>query len=255
MVLPSEKYLAEMLDQVDVHQLRSVRDILRLKIAQHNELLILKHYQGCLTDSEYSIDADSVASRGLKNTCLVYLMQLQKPEYFQYCQQQYESANNMTDQMGCLQAIVHHEHPLRDEILGQFYHQWKETPLVLDKWFSVIGSSNLEQALDTIRPLFEHPDYSLGNPNRARSLLGSMIANSRAFHQIDGAGYQFAAQKVLELDTINPQVAARLANPFVHWRKLVTAQGLMLRAQIESMLGSGELSNDLNELLSTSLKE
>ncbi len=255
MVLPSEKYLAEMLDQVDVHQLRYVRDTLRFEIARHNELQILQLYQDCLSDGEYTIDADSIANRGMKNTCLLYLMQLQKPEYFGYCRQQYERAHNMTDQMGCLQAIVHHEHPLRDEILGQFYDQWNATPLVLDKWFSVIGSSNLEHALDTIRPLFEHPDYSLNNPNRARSLLGSMIANSRAFHQIDGAGYQFAAQKVLELDTINPQVAARLANPFVHWRKLVTTQGLMLRLQIESMLGSGELSNDLNELLSTSLKD
>ena len=255
MVLPSEKYLAEMLDQVDVHQLRSVRDTLRFEIARYNETQILQHYQDCLSDGEYTIDAGSMASRGLKNTCLLYLMQLQKPEYFQYCQQQYERADNMTDQMGCLQAIVHHKHPLRDQILGQFYNQWKETPLVLDKWFSVIGTSSLEHALDTIQPLFEHPDYSLNNPNRARSLLGSMIANSRAFHQIDGAGYQFAAQKVLELDRINPQVAARLANPFVHWRKLVTAQGLMLRSQIESMLGSDELSNDLNELLSTSLKD
>ena len=255
MVLPSEKYLAEMLDQVDVHQLRSVRDTLRLEIARHNEVQILQHYEDCQSDAEYTIEIDVIAKRGLKNICLVYLMQLQKTEYFQYCQQQYERANNMTDQMGCLRAIVHHKHPLRDEILVQFYNQWKETPLVLDKWFSVIGSSSLEQALDTIRPLFEHPDYSFNNPNRARSLLGSMIANSRAFHQIDGAGYQFAAQKVLELDAINPQVAARLANPFVHWRKLVTAQGLMLRSQIESMLGSGELSNDLNELLSTSLKD
>ncbi|MEM7563223.1 MAG: aminopeptidase N [Pseudomonadota bacterium] len=255
LVLPSEKYLAEMLDQVDVHQLRKVRDFLRLEIARHCEQQISERFHNNRSSERYRIDADSMARRGLKNVCMTYLMLLQKEEYFDACRWQFEQADNMTDQIACLQAIVHHRHALREQILGRFYQQWKDTPLVLDKWFSVIGSTSVDDALELIRPLFEHPDYSLQNPNRARSLLGSMIANSSAFHQSDGAGYQFAAEKVLELDAINPQVAARLANPFVHWRKLVTSQGLLLRSQIESMLGQGEISNDLNELLSTSLKD
>ena len=126
---------------------------------------------------------------------------------------------------------------------------------VVDKWFSVLGSSSLENALDEIKPLFDHSAYTLANPNRARSLLGSAIANSTAFHQADGAGYALAAQKILELDAINPQVAARLANPFVHWRKLVAQQGQLMKAQVENMLDDKEMSNDLNELLTTSLKD
>jgi aminopeptidase N len=82
-----------------------------------------------------------------------------------------------------------------------------------------------------------------------------MIANSKAFHQADGAGYAFAAEKILALDAINPQIAARLANPFVHWRKLVPEQGALMRQQIEVMLASSGLSNDLNELLTTSLAD
>ncbi len=82
-----------------------------------------------------------------------------------------------------------------------------------------------------------------------------MITNSSVFHQQDGAGYAFAAQKLLELDAINPQVAARLANPFVHWRKLVAQQGQLMKSQVESMLTNSEMSNDLNELLTTSLKD
>jgi aminopeptidase N len=161
----------------------------------------------------------------------------------------------MTDQIACLQMVVHYRHDLRDQIVTRFYQQWKDTALVVDKWFSVLGSSGVENALDEIKPLFSHLAYTLANPNRARSLLGSTIANSTAFHQADGAGYALAAQKILELDAINPQVAARLANPFVHWRKLVAQQGQLMKSEVENMLTSSEMSNDLNELLTTSLKD
>jgi len=126
---------------------------------------------------------------------------------------------------------------------------------VVDKWFSALGSSQAEDALEQIKPLFDHPAYSLTNPNRARSLLGAMIANSSAFHQADGSGYALAAQKILQLDAINPQIAARLASPFVHWRKLVAQQEKLMKSQVEAMLSSNRMSNDLNELLTTSLQE
>jgi aminopeptidase N len=255
MILPGEKYLAEMLDQVDVHRVRRVRETLKSGIAAHNESLLLALYRECSDNGEYQLNTDAIATRRFKNNCLAYLLHLQKPEYFEICETQFKQAGNMTDQIACLQLVVHYRHELRDRIVAQFYQQWKDTPLVVDKWFGVLGSSSLDNALDEIKPLFNHSDYTLNNPNRARSLLGSTIANSVAFHQVDGAGYEFAAQKILELDAINPQVAARLANPFVHWRKLVAQQGQLLKSQVETMLGDGEMSNDLNELLTTSLKD
>jgi aminopeptidase N len=255
MVLPGEKYIAEMLEQVDVHRIRTVREALKLQIAAHNEDQLLKHYLECVDNGEYRLDPGAIASRRLKNNCLAYLLHLEKPEYFEHCKLQFMQAGNMTDQIACLQMVVHYRHDLRDKIVTQFYQQWKDTALVVDKWFSVLGSSSIENALDEIKPLFSHSAYTLVNPNRARSLLGSTIANSTAFHQVDGSGYALAAQKILELDAINPQVAARLANPFVHWRKLVAQQGQLMKSEVENMLTSSEMSNDLNELLTTSLKD
>jgi aminopeptidase N len=191
----------------------------------------------------------------MKNVCLAYLLYLEQPQYFELCQTQFAEADNMTDQIACVQAIVHYRHDLRTQILSQFYEQWKDTALVVDKWFSAQGSSYVDNALDEIKLLFDHPAYTLNNPNRARSLLGPTIANSCAFHQVDGAGYEFAAQKILQLDAINPQVAARLANPFVHWRKLDSGQGQLMKTQVENMLVEKGMSNDLNELLTTSLRE
>ena len=253
MVLPGEKYIAEMLEPVDIHRIRSVREFAKLEIAAAHEQLILHHYQNSADSGTYQVNPDAVARRRLKNTCLSYLMQSGKDEYLEKCRAQFDSANNMTEQMGCLLAVVHHRHSIRDQIVSRFYDQWQDTALVVDKWFATLGSSYIENSLEAIRPMFDHPAYSLRNPNRARSLLGAMIANSSAFHQADGEGYRFAAEKILALDAINPQVAARLANAFVHWRKLVPQQSGLMKRQIETMLASSGLSSDLSELLTTSL--
>jgi aminopeptidase N len=255
LVLPGEKYIGEMLERVDVHKVRAVREALKHALASGNEQQLLAHYRECVANGPYQLDADAMAKRRLKNICLGYLLHLEQPGYFDLCAQQFEQADNMTDQIACLQVVVHCKHPLRERIVTQFYQQWKDNALVVDKWFGVLGSSQLDDALEQIKPLFDHPAYSLTNPNRARSLLGSMIANSCAFHRADGDGYAYAAKKILQLDAINPQVAARLANPFVHWRKLVAGQDQLMKGQVEAMLGNDDMSNDLNELLTTSLKD
>ncbi|MFT5550121.1 MAG: aminopeptidase N, partial [Candidatus Azotimanducaceae bacterium] len=255
LILPSEKYLGELLDVVDIHKLRQVRETIRLSIATEHEALILKHYQESLTSNEYSITPEAMAQRRFKNTCLAYLLTLKKDVYFDLCRQQYETADNMTDQIACLQPIVNYHHPVRNQIVSDFYEQWKDTALVVDKWFSAQGLSYQTDSLTTIIKLFDHPAYSLSNPNRARSLLGALIGNLSAFHQADGAGYEFAVNKIVELDKINPQVSARMANAFLHWRKLLPAQAALMKAQIERMAATPDISKDLNELVTTSLND
>jgi len=255
MVLPGEKYIGEMLERVDAQKILVVRETTRLEITAAHENLILNLYQNSADTGDYQVNPQAVARRRLKNICLSYLTQSGKQEYLEKCRAQFDSADNMTDQMGCLRAVIHHRHSIRDQVVSRFFEQWQDTALVVDKWFAALGSTYVENALEVIKPVFDHPAYSLSNPNRARSLLGSMIANAKAFHQVDGAGYAFAAEKILALDAINPQIAARLANPFVHWRKLVPQQAALMRQQIEAMLATTGLSSDLNELLTTSLAD
>ncbi|MCP4186269.1 MAG: aminopeptidase N, partial [Gammaproteobacteria bacterium] len=225
LVLPGEKYLGEMLDRVDVHQVRRVRETVKQAIAVVHEEKFLRHYQACSGSDEYRITPNDIARRRLKNTSLSYLLMLEKSKYFKLCRQQFESAHNMTDQMGCLSSIVHYRHEVRDQILYGFYQQWQDTALVVDKWFSAQALSYAPDSLRSIIPLFDHAAYTLHNPNRARSLLGALIGNSSAFHQADGAGYSFVAERIIELDAINPQVAARMGNAFIHWKKWIPAQG------------------------------
>ncbi len=254
LVLPGEKYLGEMLEIVDVEKIRNVRETVRRMLAHRHEQLLAGLYHAHHSQSEYRSEPDDIARRRLKNTCLNYLLTLDKTSYFDLCLHQFEAADNMTDQMGCLVPIVHYKNWQRDQIVAQFYQQWQDTALVVDKWFSAQAMSYADAALDNIITLFEHEAYTLRNPNRARSLLGGLISNSSAFHQSDGAGYQFVTDKILLLDAINPQVAARMANAFLHWRKLVPSQGKMMKQQVERMMASKNISNDLNELVTTSLQ-
>jgi len=253
MVLPSEKYLGEMLVRVDVHKIRAVREQVKYSIASANEDQLLSLYVACDQIGEYQISPEAVGRRSLKNTCLAYLLTLDKSEYFELCLQQFESADNMTDQIGCLSPIAHFRNATREQIVSQFYTQWQGTALVVDKWFSAQAMSYAPDALAEIIALFEHEAYTLNNPNRARSLLGPLIGNSSAFHHSSGRGYEFVAEKIIELDIINPQVAARMANAFLHWKKLIPEQGELMRQQIEMIAATANISNDLNELVTTSL--
>ena len=255
MVLPSEKYLGELLVEVDVHKIRAVREHVKHSIASANEDLLLSLYVACDQQGEYRISPEEVGRRSLRNTCLAYLLMLDKNEYFELCLRQFESADNMTDQIGCLVSIVHYRNAVSEQIVSQFYTQWQDTALVVDKWFSVQAMSYAPDALAEIIALFEHEAYTLHNPNRARSLLGPLIGNSSAFHDSSGRGYEFVAEKIIELDVINPQVAARMANAFLHWRKLIPEQGELMRRQIEMIAATENISNDLNELVTTSLKD
>jgi len=253
MILPSEKYLGEMLDSVDVHKIRLVREGIRGLIAEATEDLLLKRYEECSEQGEYRVTPEDTGKRSLKNVCLAFLLMLDKTKYFDLCLQQFNNAGNMTDQIGCLLPIVHYQNPVREEIVRRYYEQWQKTALVVDKWFSAQASSYAKDSLSNIKTLFDHPDYSIHNPNRARSLLGSLIANSSAFHEPGGAGYAFVAGKIIEIDAINPQVAARMANAFLHWRKLLPAQGQLMKQQIEIIVSTPNLSSDLNELMTASL--
>ena len=253
MILPSEKYLGEMLDSVDVHKVRRVREDIKRSIAEANEDLLLERYEECKEQGEYRITPESTGKRSLKNICLSYLMMLDNNKYFELCLQQFNAASNMTDQIGCLLPVVHYQNQVRNEIVSRFYEQWQDTALVVDKWFSAQASSYAEGSLAHIKSLFNHAAYTLENPNRARSLLGSLIANSSAFHEVNGAGYEFVAGKIIELDAINPQVAARMASAFLHWRKLLPSQADLMKQQIELIISTPNLSNDLNELMTTSL--
>lgn len=255
LVLPGEKYLSELSKPVDVHLIHQAREFVKDAIAEGCEEKLMSLYRSCLDDGQFEITSKAIGRRSLKNSCLNYLTRLHKIECYELAKKQYESADNMTDQLGSLSAMVDEVHPMRDEMFEAFYQQWSDTPLVVDKWFRLQASTNNDRALKMVQKLEQHPAFNLKNPNRVRSLLGPFQHNVKAFHHTSGQGYEFLADKILQLDSTNPQIASRMAHALLGWRKLVPEQGKMMKKQILRIQAKADLSNDVAELMASSLVE
>ena len=172
--------------------------------------------------------------------------------------QRFKDASNMTDRFNALAALVISGHELAAQALLRFHTIFKDQPLVLDKWFVLQAGAPDRggNVLPAVKQLMHHPDFNIRNPNRARSLIFSYCsANPGAFHRPDGAGYAYWADCVLELDAINPQVAARLARALDRWKKLVEPLRGTARQAIARVAARPDLSNDVREVVTRALAD
>ena len=159
----------------------------------------------------------------------------------------------MTDRQGALNALANSDAPERTGALAAFYERYRLDPLVLDKWFTVQAVSTRDDALDQVMTLARHPDFTLANPNRMRSLVGAFAANQRAFHDKSGRGYRFLADMILAVDRLNPQTAARLVPPLGRWRRFDSARQDLMKGELERIVATSGLSKDVFEQASKSL--
>ena len=170
--------------------------------------------------------------------------------------QRFKDAGNMTDRLGALSALLHSHSELATGALERFHAMFRQDPLVIDKWFALQATAPERdgKVFDRCRALLQHPDFSLKNPNRARSLLISLcLMNPAAFHRADAAGYVFWAERVSEIDAINPQLAARLARAMDNWKQLVEPYRSAAREAIVRVAGKPDLSADVREVVSRAL--
>jgi aminopeptidase N len=160
----------------------------------------------------------------------------------------------MTDTMAALSVLAGLDVPERAEALADFHRRWRADPLVVDKWLSLQATSRLPGTLAEVERLLAHPAFDLRNPNRVRALIGAFAhGNPLRFHTASGAGYAFLADRVLELDPLNPQVAARMLAPMSRWRRFDPARQSLMRAQLARVLAREGLSKDVFEVASKSL--
>ncbi len=248
--LPSESWLGDQMDPIDVEGIHRVREGIKAEVGRRLEELLLAHYRRLDEEGEYRIDAASIGRRSLKNLLLEYLVAGGGEAGRRLCLEQYRRGHNMTDGMAALALVAHSDWPEREEILADFAERWEDDPLVMDKWFGVQAMSRREDTLPCIQVLLSHPSFSLENPNRVRSLIGAFAAgNPLRFHAPDGSGYAFLVERVLELDAINPQIAARLLRNLSRWRRLDEGRQAHAREQLERVLARPGLSRDLHEVV------
>ncbi|WP_456373754.1 aminopeptidase N [Thiolapillus sp.] len=254
--LPSETVLGERMEVVDVDGIHLAREQMKAHIGRTLYHDLLAHYRAMTDEGEYQITPQAMGRRRLKNLLLTYLVASGNEQAEELCTTQYRSGKCMTDVIHALALAADGNHPARQEMLEDFAARWQEDPLVMDKWFSVQARSSREDTLQNIVRLQEHPAFSVTNPNKVRALIGSFAAaNPVRFHSADGKGYTFLVDKVLQLDSINPQIAARLMRNLARWRHYDNSRQEHARAQLERVAGQSGVSRDVFEVASKSLQE
>ena len=258
---PAESSVAERVTPADPQHIHALREQLLDQLAEHLHDDWLWAHESHPVREGYRADTDQAGRRALSNRALAMLVRRAARSgdtvWPGKALQRFKDATNMTDRAGALSALIDAHSELADAALQRFYDHFRSEPLVVDKWFALQAQANERggRAFARVRDLLKHPAFTLKNPNRARSLLGSLfMRNPAAFHRPDAAGYVFWADKVAELDALNPQLAARLARALDRWTHLAEPYRGAAREAIARVASKPELSADVREIVTKALQ-
>ncbi|GGE76212.1 aminopeptidase N [Streptosporangium jomthongense] len=254
--LPSEAYLIELASSPDVAAIHRARDQVLRHIATSLRDELIACYHRNTGAGGYEITPESIARRSLRNTALAWLLMINDEAGRDLAVQQFQEADNMTDRMGALRALVNSDYAAeRSRALADFYERFQDDPQVVEQWFSVQSSSDRAGQLPQIKALLDHPAFDWKNPNKIRSVIGVFAGqNLAAFHNPDGSGYEFLADQVCRLDDSNPQIAARLVTPLTRWQKFAPAYSAMMHSALKRIRDKAGLSADVYEVVHKSLE-
>ena len=253
--LPTEGYLFEQWNRVDVEALIGARDNLKRTLAAELVDAWRGLYKTTIATGPYHTDARSMARRSLNNLALSYLAASGGADAHTRLAAHLEAADNLTDRLGALTEITDSTtFPGREQVLAAFYDCWRHESLVVNQWLQVQAASPRSDA-DAARRLEAHPAFDSRNPNKLRALYGAFgTRNNRNFHAADGAGYSFLAQQLGELDGANPQMASRLLMPLTRWRKFDPTRQALMRTALEGIRAKDNLSKDVFEVVAKALE-
>ncbi|MDE8555520.1 aminopeptidase N [Pantoea vagans] len=253
LTLPSENEIAELFDTIDPQAIALVRDALQRTLARELADEFFAIYNAN-QQPEYRVEHDAIGQRSLKNICLTYLAFSDAQLADKLVQTQYHQATNMTDTLAALSAAVAAQLPCRDALLAAYDERWHQDGLVMDKWFVLQATSPAANVMRNVRQLLNHRSFTMSNPNRVRSLVGAFAsANPAAFHAKDGSGYKFLVEMLIDLNTRNPQVAARMVEPLIRLKRYDEGRQAMMRQALEQLLELNKLSGDLYEKITRAL--
>ncbi|GGO96193.1 aminopeptidase N [Stakelama pacifica] len=251
-LLPSDSFVGDQMPVVDPEAIFRAREALRRDLGRELEADWREAYEAARANRfEYSPAAKG--ARRLKNVALGYINASGAPDAASLAFVQFESADNMTDRQGALATLASGTSEKRVAALDIFYNRYSDNALVLDKWFTTQALSSRDDTPQAVEALAKHKDFSLANPNRARSLIGAFSMNQRAFHHDSGSGYRFVADQIIALDKLNPQTAAKLLPPLGRWRRFDENRGERMRSELERIVATPGLSKDVFEQASKSL--
>ena len=245
--LPSEQIIHQNVTEIDVEDVHSKRNNTHLEIGSEFKGIFLDTYEKLNFKKAFDLSSASVAERALKNTCLAYLTRLGE---FDIAYQQFMNSECMTDQFGAFQPLLNNPNPYRDEVIERFYNEHHSDVQVMDKWFSAQSVSS-QTSVDDVKSLMKHELFTMKNPNRVRSVIGSFSQNTSQFHCQEG--YELLSEVIVELDELNPQIAARFAGIFNHWRRFAPRYSELQEIQIQSIIDREKISKDVFEIVQSAI--
>ncbi len=256
LAVPAEAELWAERSNIDPLQVHRAREALLDLIARRFQAQFLalnqkaaQAEQQAVPATRYEYSPETAGWRTLRNTCRAFVLRADPAHIDTVAEKYAEMAQNMTHEWGILSAVNHNESNKRNEMLEQFAEKFRNDALVMDKYFTLTASSRRADTPAQVQAALNHPAFSLENPNKARSLLGAFSRNVPHFHAESGAGYAFIADKVMEIDRFNPQVASRLVQAFNLCNKLEPHRKDLMQAQLQRIQAQSGLSKDVAEIV------
>ncbi len=254
LTMPSLTYLCEMIEDINVAKLYEAKHLWLQSISEQAYEAFASKYEALRSTQEtYAPTFAQMGRRRLANHSLAMMAYSQREEALELCKSHYASSDNLTDRVGAMHAINAAPSAIRQCMLERFYCDAKSHDLVLDRWFALQAYLPHEDTLANVNDLLGHADFVWSNPNRVRALLGAFVRNLPVLHHGSGRGYNWLVEQILKVDASNPQVAARIVEPMIHWRKYADSSREAMRGQLEYMM-QANLSKDVYELVAKALQ-
>jgi aminopeptidase N len=261
---PEEAYVAEQLEHSDPQRIHAVRESWRDQVAARLHDDWVWAWEQHQVRAGYAPTPAQSGRRALANLALAHLCRHAVNSHDAVWQgkayQRFKDASNLTDRIGAAIALIDAHSPLTDQVIERFHHMARGDALVLDKWFALQAGAaepvgeGAGSAFARARALLQHPEFTLRNPNRVRSLLFVLCNNPAAFHRTDARGYVLWAEKLLELDALNPQIAGRFARLMDRWNALAEPYRSAAREAIARVAAKADLSDDVREVVTRALE-
>ena len=252
--LPSISEIGQSQDVVDPSAIDKVRKAIQYKIRETYLDKLVEIYKANADEGAFNMTPNAMGKRSLRNVILNILTSIKAEGCSVFAKAQYDSANNMTDKLAAFGALIDNPNAPCSDVIEDFYECYKDYQLVIDKWFGIQASANHEAIFDELEKLRNHKDFDITNPNRVRSLYSAFAMNNPvAFHDASGKGYDFLKNAIIELNTINPQIAARMVTPLREWRRYTPDRQEKMKAALKEILEIDNLSDNVFELVSKSL--
>lgn len=251
MSIPAEGILHQEQNEIQYPETEQVREFIRKTLANAHHEILFKLYNSVDQGNVYKLDPKSMGQRDLKNKCLDLLVLVEGEKYKSLAITQFKNATNMTDELGALSVMVNANLNDKNEALRLFYAKWKSETLVIQKWLTVQALASDDSTYDTVLKLEHDSVYDRTIPNLVRSLLGQFVASNKVqFNHPSGRGYKLIAERLLELDKLNPQIASRLASGFKDYKRTNKNLQMLMKPELERVISTDGLSKNVFEIVS-----